>query len=243
MPKLSLIEEQARRIARRSPEPWRRALQGALIDLCEARWREIRGPEPATALARALWAVRPPLADLFLDLLAAGDARLEDLLDGLRPPRALALLVLAEIERGNAEGIHIAHEAMMLSEFPVAERMYAERISAALHGKLGKPGLRRPSSHEPLWNALAAISEHTARTDSEALVATIRLLVAAPGALEACPDEALERLSEALRTEGVRFLGIDDNAVRYELHGRRRKVASRNRLRGMLAGIRQAWHA
>lgn len=51
MPKLSLIVTEAERLIRRLPEPKRRALQQALADLCETRWRELSGPEPATTLA------------------------------------------------------------------------------------------------------------------------------------------------------------------------------------------------
>ena len=78
MPKLYLIEAEARRLAGKLPESKRRALQEALIELCEAHWRDIRGPEPTTHLARALWSVSPPLAELFVDLHAAGAARLAD---------------------------------------------------------------------------------------------------------------------------------------------------------------------
>jgi hypothetical protein len=243
MPKLSFIDEQARRLAGRFPEPRRRALQEALIELCEVHWREIRGPEPATPLAHALWSVPPPLAELLVDLYAAGDARLAELPGGLRPARALALLVLAEIERGDAEGVHIAHEAMMVFESPAAGRVYAERIATALHGGLKEPGRHRRSPRTPLWRALAIITAHTARPDLRALVEVIRLLGAAPGGLDACPDEALERLRDALCGAGVRFLNINNDAVRYELHGREHKPASRSRLRDMLAEIRQVWLA
>src|SRR5512139_863462 len=111
MPKLSLIESEAARLVRRVPETSRRALQQALIDLCEAHWLELRGPEPATPLAHALWSVAPPCADLLADLVAAGDGRLLGLL-GTKAAQGFALLVLAEIERGNAEGIRLAHEPM-----------------------------------------------------------------------------------------------------------------------------------
>jgi hypothetical protein len=240
MTKLSFIEAEARRLTDRLPEPKRRAVQETLIGLCEAHWRETRGPEPATALAHALWSVPPPLAELLVDLQAAGDARLAELLDRRRPAGALALLVLAEIERGDAEGVHVAYEAMMAFDTPAAGRIHAERIAAALRGGIEGPALHRHSSREPLWKALAVIAAHTGRHDFKALVEVIRLLAAASGGPGAPADEALERLRAALREVGVQFLGIDDKAVRFELHGREHQPASHKRLRDMLAEVRQA---
>jgi hypothetical protein len=237
MTKLSFIEAEARRLTERLPEPKRRALQETLIGLCEAHWREVRGPEPAMTLAHALWSVPPPLAELLVDLQAAGDARLAELLDGLRLAGVLALLVLAEIERGDAEGVHVAYEAMMAFDTPAAGRIYAERVAAALRGRIEGPALHLHSSREPLWKALAIIAAHTGRHDFKALVEVIRMLAAAPGAR---PDEALERLRAALREVGVRFLNIDNKAVRFELHGREHQPASHKRLRDMLAEVRQA---
>jgi hypothetical protein len=236
MPKLSFIEAEARMRAGRLPGPRRETLQQDLIELCEAHWRELRGAEPATPLAHALWSVPPPLAELFVDLHASGDARLRDALDGLLPVRGLALLVLAEIERGDAEGVHIAHEAMMALDSPAAGRVYGERIAAALRGSLPVPGRHR-GAREPLWKALAAVVAHTGRHDTKALVAVIRLLVA-PGNTGA--DEALARLHAALDGAGVRFCAIDDDMVRFELHGRAHKPVSLKRLSDLLAEIRQA---
>lgn len=237
MTKLSFIEAEARRLTHRLPEPKRRALAGTLIALCEAHWREIRGPEPATTLAHALWAVPPPHADLLVDLLAAGDARLAELLDGLRPAGVLAVLALAEIERGDAEGVHLAYEAMMAFDTPAAGRIYAERVAAALRGSLEGAALHRHCARKPLWKALAIIAEHTGRHDCKALAEVIRLLAAPPGAV---PDEALERLRAALREAGVRFLGIDEHAARFELHGREHQPVTHKRLRDTLAEVRQA---
>ena len=237
MPKLYLIEAEARRLGGRFSESKRRALQEALIELCEAHWCDIRGPEPTTPLAHVLWSVPPPLAELFVDLHAAGDPRLVELLDGLRPVRALALLVLTEIERGDAEGVRIAHEAMMTFDSPAAERLYAERVALALRGKLEMPPLHRHSSRAPIWKALAIIVAHTGRHDLRTIVEVIRLVVAT-GA-DAYPDEALE-LREALRETGVRFLEIADGVVRFEQHGRAHKPVTVKRLGDMIAEIRQA---
>jgi hypothetical protein len=236
MPKLSLIEAEARRHAGRLPESKGRPLREALIELCQAHWRDIRGPEPTTPLARALWSVPPPLAELFVDLQSAGDARLAELLDGLTPRRALALLVLAEIERGNAEGVQIAYEAMMTFDSPAAARVYAERIALALRGRLESPKWHPHSSRAPIWKALAVVAAHTGRHDLPAFIEVVRLLVATP----AGADEDIERLRQALPETGVRFLGIDDDAVRFEQHGREHKPVTRKRLGDSLSEIRTA---
>jgi hypothetical protein len=239
-PRLSFVEAEARQLVGRFPEAKQRALQKALVELCEARWREIRGPEPATILAHKLWAAAPPLAELFADLHAAGDAQLDDLLDGLRPARALALLVLAEIERGDAEGVHVAHEAMMSLESPAAGRIYEERVALALRGSLEVPPLHRHSSREPLWKALAIIAAHTGRHDVKALEAVIELLGSAPRGAPVQPDKALERLREALDELGVRFVGFNSRFVHLALHGRPHKPVSRKRLADLLAEVRRA---
>jgi hypothetical protein len=236
MPKLSFIEAEARARAGRLPGPRRETLQQDLIGLCEARWRELRGPEPATPLAHALWSAPPPLAELFVDLHASGDTRLADALDGLLPARALALLVLAEIERGDAEGVHIAHEAMMALDTPVAGRVYGERIAAALRGTLPAPRRHR-GAREPLWRALAAMVAVTGRHDTRALVAAIRLL-AAPG--DGGADGTLAQLRAALDAAGVRFLAIEDDMVRFELHGHAHRPISLKLLGDLLAEVRLA---
>lgn len=240
VPRLSFIEAEARQLVGRFPETKQRALQRALVELCEAHWQEIRGPEPATILAHKLWAAVPPHAELFADLHAAGDARLDDLLDGLRPARALALLVLAEIERGDAEGVHVAHEAMMSLESPAAGRIYEKRVALALRGSLEARPLHRHSSREPLWKALATIAAHTGRHDVKALEAVIELLATASRGTQAQPDEALERLREALDELGVRFEGLNSRSVHLALHGRPHKPVSRKHLSDMLAEVRQA---
>lgn len=235
MPKLSLIQAEAQRLAGRMPAARREALTQAVVSLCDAHWRERRGPEPLTPLAHTSWDAPPPLAELFVDLHAAGDARLADALGGLRPASALALLVAAEIERGNAEGVHIAYEAMMALDSPAAGRAYGERVAAALRGALPPP--RHGHAREPLWRALAAVVAHTGRHDLRALVAAIRLL-ATPG--DAGTDQALARLRAALDEIGVRFRAVDDDAVRFELHGHTHKPIRLKRLGDLLAEVRQA---
>jgi hypothetical protein len=239
MPKLSLIEAEARRRVGRLAGPRREMLTRELVALCEAHWRELRGPAPAPPLAHALWSATPPLAELFADLHATGDARLAALLGGLKPARAAALLVLAEIERGDAEGVRLAHEAMMALDSPAAGRAYGARVAAALRGALPAPAGHR-YVRAPLYRALAAIVAHTGRHDRQALVAAIRLL-AAPAEVGA--DDALARLRAALDATGVRFRALDEREVQFELHGRTHAPVSLKRLGDLLAGIRQARRA
>ena len=218
MPKLSLIASEAERLVGKLPEPKQRALQQALVDLCESHWREIRGPEPASTLAHALWLVTPPLSDLFADMYAAGDPQLDHVLQGHKPAWGLALLALAEIERGDAEGAHLAHEPMMLFGSSEAGIHYAERVAAALRGQLEALPLHRHASRPPLWKALAVIAAHAGRCDLKAIIPVIGLLAAVPPSAGQASDEALERLRNELHDLGIRFLGIDDDHIRYQQH-------------------------
>jgi len=180
--------------------------------------------------------VTPPLAELFVDMVRSGDARLADLLAGLKPARALSALVLAEIERGNAEGVHIAYEAMMLYESPQAGQVYAEHVAAALRAAHPVAALRPRAAREPLWKALAAIVAHTARHDLMAVLAVIQLLTLPPSAP---PDAALEALRAALQAAGVRFLAFNTATLQYETHGHEHKPATRKHLAELLTEIRQ----
>ena len=236
MTKLSTIDAEARRLAGRAPEAEQRAFQAALIECCEKYWEGLRGPQPSQALAQTLWSVTPPFAELFVDMVRSGDARLADLLDGLKPARALAALALAEIERGNAEGVHIAYEAMMLFESPQAGQVYAGHVAAALRAAHPGARLRPPVAREPLWKALAEIATHTARHDLAAVSAVIRLLALPPSVP---PDAELEALRAAVQAAGVRFLGLNAAALRFEAHGHEHKPVTRKHLAELLAEIRQ----
>src|SRR5512139_156332 len=241
MPKLSLIESEATRLLRRMPETSRRALQQELLDLCEAHWPELRGPEPATRLAHALWLVAPPCADLLADLVAANDARLQGLL-GTQPAHAFALLALAEIERGNVEGVRLAHAPMMLFATPAAGVRYAAAVAAALRG--GGTALHQHphASKPPLWKALAAMVAGSGRCDLAAALAMIGVLVARPPA-DAPPDATLEALRGRLAATGVHFIGIDDGHVSLAVHGQPQPQVSIRQLAELLGEIRQAWLA
>lgn len=236
MPELSLIAAEAERLIGRLPEPRQRALAQALTELCEAHWRELHGPEPATSLAHALWSATPPLADLFADLHAAGSAQVDQVLQGHPTAWGLALLVLHQIERGEPEGARVAYEAMMVFQSAEAARHYAERVAAALRGRLPPMPLHRHAPQPPLWKALAMIAAYTGRTDLNAALAVIGLLAASPPL-----DESLDHLRDAVTGQGIRFVGIDDHHVSYERHGHAHKSVSTRQLEEMLMEIRQAW--
>lgn len=82
------------------------------MELCETHWQELPRQPSESSVMQALWLVVPPLMDLFVDLYAAGDARLDDIL-GLSHAQEPALLVLEEIEYGNEEGVHIVNKPMI----------------------------------------------------------------------------------------------------------------------------------
>lgn len=239
MPKLSLIESEAARLVGRMPEARRRKVQQALIDLCEAHWLEMRGQEPATLLAHALWSATPPRSDLLADLYAAGDGRLE-IPPGRKAAQAFALLVLAEIERGNPEGIRLAHEPMMLFDSPAAGARYAERVAAALHGDVGALHVHLHASRPSLWKALACIVAQTGRCDLNAVMRVIGLLVLPPAADQAA-DEVFEQLRRKLGETGVHFLGIGDDHVRFAVHDHEHLPVSTKQVGEMLGEIRQSW--
>ena len=235
--KLSQIESEASRLCGRIPEEERRAMQDDLIALCRLRWQEIRGEEPEERLDHAVWLVDPPLGDLFLDLYASKDERLDDALRGLGPSRGLALLALAEIEEGNEEEIRIIHDPMMLFDSEDAAMRHAKRISDFLRGKIPFPPLHLHSSRPLPWKGLALIAERLGRCDASSAVVVMGLLSAAPRSA----GDGIERLRAGLAELGLRFLGVDDDHVRYSLHGRERKPMSRRQAADMLADIRAIW--
>jgi hypothetical protein len=234
MPKLSLIAAEAERLLGRMHEPKRLALQQDLIDLCEERWHELRGPEPTSPLAYALWSTTPPLADLFAEMYTSSDARLDDVLQGHRPGWGMALVALAEIGRGDAEGARRAHEPMMVFESEKAGAQLAARMAALLQGRLEAPPLHKHSSQPPLWKAMVVIAAHIKRCDLKAVIEAIRFL-----ADPATSDPALKELRNALDEKGIRFLGVYDSHILYSQHGREHKPATVNQLGDTLFVIRQ----
>lgn len=234
MTKLSAVESEARRFLRRMREEPIRACAERLRAVCESHWRELRGPEPGTPLARALWQATPSLADLFAALHAAGDPALADALEGLTAAQGLAALALAALERGDAEEARSAYEAMRAFESAAAGTAYAQAARARLAGA-DRPAKPHPhTSRPPLWKAVAAISAETGRADLNALLAAIEFLGAAQAGTAQAGDEAAQRILHALETLHIVFRGAERRGVRYELRGAAKKVASLHALGDML---------
>lgn len=241
MPSLSLIATEARRLLRRMEDTRRQALQEALAGLCEAHWLELRGAEPGSPLARALWSVTPPWADLLTNLYAEADPRLDEILPGQDFAKGMALLALAEIERGNESGVQMAHEPMMAFVDTVPSPAWLERIVALLYGTLAPPPPHPHGHEEPLRKALAVIAAHTRRLDLLAVLEVIALLAETPDRSAVPRDETLEALRRELPRVGIRFLGLEADHVRFEQHGHRHKPVRTRQLGDMLLEIRQAW--
>lgn len=241
MTSLSLIETEAQELIRRLPESQHQALQAVLIELCEAHWHTLRGPQPATRLARILWSITPPLADLFIDLYATGSARLNDVLPGCNLARSLALLVLVEIRHGNEFGVHIAHEPMKAFETISPPISWLHRIAALLRGTLDVPYLHHHDRHDSLWKALAVIASHTKRLDLPAMQEVIRLLAEFPDQSAATTDTALEKLRHDVEDAGIHFLEIENSLIHFEQHHHAHKPVRIRQLGELLMEIRQQW--
>lgn len=235
MTSLSRIAFEADRLLGHMREAKRLSLQEALAGVCESRWHELRGREPTTPLAHALWSTTPPLADLFADLYTSGDARLDDVLQGHRPSYGLALLVMNEISRGDAEGARLAYELMMVLESERAGSHYAAHMADFLHGRMEIQHLHKHAQRLPLWRALGLITVSTGRCDLKAVMEAIHLL-----ADPAASDPALKDMRHALDELGIRFLGVDEERVAYEQHGHEHKPVTIHQLGDTLFGIRQA---
>lgn len=241
MTSLSLIETEAQELVKRLPESRRSALQTALVELCEAHWYILRGPQPATQLALTLWSITPPLADLLIDLYAAGEARLHEVLPGHDLARGMALLVLTEVQRGNEVGVHIAHEPMKAFESVSPPASWLNRIAALLRGNLDAPHLHHFSRQDALWQALTVIAAHTKRLDLPAVLAVIRLLtVPADQSIEPA-DAALEILRQDVDKAGIHFLNVEDDFIHYEQHHHVHKPVRTRQLGERLLEIRQQW--
>ncbi len=239
LPSLTHIATEAQRLLKQVKEAHRHELQQDLAELCENHWQELRGPQPASPLAQALWSITPPWSDLLLDLYATGAARLTDLLPKSRLSKGLALLVLAEIERGNEQGVSIAYEPMMAFESTPPPTNWLGRINSLLRGTVEPPVLHPHDSHESLWKALAVIAAHARRLDLPAVLQVIALLTAPPD--QAIKDETLEILRHHLDKIGIHFLSIKDDYVHLEQHGHAHKPVRTRQLGEMLLEIRGKW--
>lgn len=241
MTSLSLIGTEAQELVKRLPESRSRSLQIALIDLCEAHWHTLHGPQPATRLAQVLWSTTPPMADLLIDLYSTGDARLNEILPGSKLSRGLALLVLAELQHANEFGAHIAHEPMKAFESMSPPISWLNRIAALLRGSLDAPRLHHLDHHDSLWKAVAVIAAHTQRLDLPAVLQVIRLLTASPDEASSPVDAALVKLCEDVKNTGIRFLKMDNDLIYFEQHQHTHKPVRTRRLGEILIEIRQLW--
>jgi len=221
MTKLSYIESEARRHLGRMPAQELEDLHRTLIKLCENHWTDIRGPEPAAGLARALWAVTPHFADLIVDLHGDSDPRFSEATWYLPPTKVLAALVLAEIERGDAEGARLAHEAMMLLETPQAKDIYTDSVRSRLRGaKPDRGRWHKHEHHDPLFRSLAMISEETGRRDVQAITVAAEYLAA----IQTSPatrqnDLEAARILEFLQHVDLVFQGFEQGRIHYTLRG------------------------
>ena len=242
MTSLSLIEAEAKRLIGRLPESKRLAQQNALVVLCETHWHTLRGPQPDTPLARMLWSITPPLADLLMDLYVEGDSRLDEILFGRNLARAMALLVLAEIERTNEVGAHIAHEPMMAFETAEPSIAQLEHFTALLRGTFEPPRLHHHDKKRgAMWNTLTMIAAHTRRLDLAAVLEVIRLLSIPTDHADFIFDASLEKLRDEVAEVGIRFMNIEDDHIHFEQHGHVHKPLRARRLGEMLIEIRLSW--
>lgn len=240
MTKLLIIDAEARRVLGRMPMPRMQALGASVAALCEAHWPSMRGPEPTGRLARALWQIPPHLADLFVHLYGVADPHLGEILDRLTAPQALALLVLAEIERGDAEGARSAYAAMRLFESPAAGAAQMRSILATSGGQA--PEARLMHAHRPaLWRAVVGLAVQTGRWDMKAVIEGIRQLAQLQASSAELADEPdTQRILAMLRELGVTFLGVEGDRLRYALRGEEREPVRCKEVADMLAEGRPA---
>ena len=240
MTKLSFIETEARRVLGNLSEQALRTLQQSLANLCEAHWPEIRGPEPPTLLAHTLWAVRPHLIDLFVDLYGASDPRLFEALGHLPFTKAIAALVLIEIERGDAEDTRLAYETMMLFESLQARQAHVRAVRSRLSGAKPKASKwHKHIHHDPFFQAMFVISEQTGRLDLPAMIAVVKLIAEAQANPAATGmDKDLEQILLALQDMGLAFQGIEGDRIHYKLRGVERTPVTHKHVADILARLR-----
>lgn len=241
MPSLALIAQEAERLIRPLEETELQEMRDALIELCENHWKGLRGVQPNSPLERVLWSIFPPLSDLLLDLYALGDNRLYEVMPGGNLAKGLALIVLAEIDRGNEAGVHIAHEPMMAYEAALPHSQWLARIISLLRGTRDAPVFHLHSHRDSMWKALAVITVHTRRVDLPAVLAVISLLSETPLPQSNSNDMTLNKLNESVFEVGVRFTGVDADNVFFELHGHSHKPVRTRQIGELLFEIRSLW--
>lgn len=236
MTALATIGAEATRLAGRLPEPRRRHLQQALLELCERHWQRLRGEAPPAPLARAVWGIAPPAADLLADLAARQDPRLTSALAGHTEAQAFALLALWALEHGDAEGAHAAYVPMMLFGSPEAGRLYGERVGRLLRGALEAPALHPHAPIPPFTRALALIAVAAGRCDAAALRAILHLLTD-----PAVTDAEVVALRSRLAEMGVRLTCLSDGDIHFEQHGHPHKRITAHQFAEILSDLRRQW--
>lgn len=241
MTKLSFIGEEALRVLRRPRGPRVEALRVSLVGLCEAHWAEMRGPEPNSRLERALWATPPHLADLFVHLYGVGEPRLVSILDHLRAEQALALLVLSEIERGDAEGARSAYTAMKLFASPSARAAHVDAVLAG-RGEEPAPEVWLRHAHRPaVWRAVVGLAMQTGRWDTKAVLAGLQVVAQAQARArpaergERADERRMRRILDMLAALNLTVLRADEEGLVFALRGEEQPPVSRRQLAEMLA--------
>ena len=168
------------------------------------------------------------------------DPRFSEAICYLPPTKVLAALVLAEIERDDAEGARLAYEAMMLFETPQARENHTDSVRSWLRVVRHERGRwRKHAHHDPFFRSLVMISDETGRSDFQAMVVAVEYLTAiqaSPVAREG--DQEVMRILEFLLDMGLVFQGFDKRRIHYTLRGVSKKPVSGKRLEEMLAQIR-----
>ncbi|MEJ2361621.1 MAG: hypothetical protein P8Z75_09370 [Gammaproteobacteria bacterium] len=242
-PSLSQIQGAAAQVLGHIPESRRHDLQDQIVALCEQHWSALRGSQPLTQLAQTLWSITPPLVDLLIDLYVNANTKLLDLLPGQSLARGLALLVLAEIERGNEAGVHLVHEPMMVFESIGPDPDWLARSNALFIGRMEPPLIHPHDRHGVLWRALAVISAHTRRLDLPAILAVIRLLTVVADPRHVLPDPELDALRNAVAETGIRFLSSEGDEIHFAQHEHVHAPVRSRQLGEMLQELRQLWLA
>ena len=226
MTKLSFLEAEARRVLRRIPPRRVARLQESLVVSCAARWAEMRGEQPAAPLARAVWEVCRPMAEIFIELYARADPRLDEVLHHITPAQALALLALAEIARGNAEGARTAYDSMALFESPAARNAHTRRVVAELTAGGGDGAMHANHRNLPrLQRAVATVAAQIGRYDSSAVFSAIRVIAQAQASpTQYSTDPALQSVLQAMQRLGVTFLGVQGARLFYATAAERKSV-------------------
>lgn len=242
MTKLSFIANEARRHLKSFARHELEDLQGVLVGLGQKHWRAIRGPKPGAGLACAIWTIQPHLSDLIVDSFGASEERFSEEISYLPLVKVFAVLVMNEIESGDAEGARLAYEAMMLSETQQAWKIYIKKVGARLRG--GRIDLGRWHKHghlDHLFRAVALIAEFTGRLDYGAMVAAIDYIAVQQVSPEIGErDTETKKILEFLQNMGLVFDGFTKGRVYVSMRGMTKKPVSQKRLQDILAQIRAA---